>query len=102
MPANTDLQQFRVHLSGSNVLMDVDGGRSRYGFEVVRFVEAKDATDAGAAALDLVLLSPQLLKGARNDRNDPIVCNVANARLLAPGETPPPTQPGFAFYREEV
>jgi len=48
------MEIFRVLLSGSNLWMEVDGNRGRYGFKVARFVEAESAADAAARALDLV------------------------------------------------
>jgi hypothetical protein len=92
---------YRVVVYGTNLLMEVDGERGRYSVEVARFVEAADSDRAGEQALELVLASPQVQRGARNEADDPPAFHVKAVNALAPGTFAPPRQPGFAFYPEE-
>ena len=93
---------YRVLVSGVNLLLDVDGEQGRYGFEVARFVEARDAADAEEQALTLIRESRQIRLGARNAPSAPPVFRVVEVRELGAGERMPPNQPGFAFYPDEL
>ena len=93
---------YRVLVRGSNLLMDVDGGRGRYAFEVRRFVDAESPAAAAERALGLVRAAPQVARGARNPAGDPPVCAVEAVEALPAGEAAPATQPGFLFRRDEA
>ena len=92
---------FRVIVSGANLLMEVEGNRGRYGFEVARFVDADDASEAGDRALGLVRESPQWRLGALNAAGDPPRCWVSEVTRLPSHQTAPSKQPGFAFFPAE-
>src|SRR5689334_4150825 len=65
---------YRVSLHGRNFLINFDGESQKIGFHTARFVEAPDAKQAKAKALDVFLGSTkyqELVGAALNGENDP-------------------------------
>ena len=91
---------YRVSITGKNLELEIDGERGRFTFKVTRFVEAENAEDAGARALEMVRTSPKVQKGALNSATDPVAFRVTDVDQV-PQSRVPDVQPGFAFHPQD-
>ena len=65
-------KMFKVLIKGNNYLIRVDGKPPRkFGFYTTAFVEAPNAEQAEAIAIELLRHDPKLSKACENDTSDP-------------------------------
>ncbi len=93
------MPNYRVKVSGHNIILDMDNELGRYWFEVTRFVNAPDVDEAKRRALELVTSSPQMATGLSNPPDNPPRFAVESAEEFEGAM--PERQPGFAFYPDE-
>jgi hypothetical protein len=91
---------FRVSLEGRNFLLLMEGKRQRLGFTTARFVEADDAEEAEALALDRLRADPRL-HGTSNDPAAPPEIFVGDIDEVDRGDVPK-AAPGFAFFPDDT
>lgn len=68
-PAQRPVRCYRIFMHGQNFLLDVDGGLSRLGFYVTRYLRAYDEAGAQDAAFSMIYRD--LAQYVRNDPNNP-------------------------------
>ena len=90
-------RKYRILVNGQNFLLEMDGENRKTGFYTTRFVEAQDAEQAEALAVELIKSDPKLSNIVLNKRGDSprvYVEEIEEVKRLR-------AQAGYAFYYEE-
>lgn len=91
------MQKYRVMVHGQNLLMEVDGVRSKRGFYTHVYVEASRPAEAKARGIEMVRGGAQLKDFCLNPERDPVRLTVKETCKAGPleGDNSPST---FCFY----
>ncbi|HJP95836.1 MAG TPA: hypothetical protein VJ843_00535 [Candidatus Saccharimonadales bacterium] len=93
----SDKRKYRVLINGENFLLNIDGRVQRMGFYTTRFVEAKDAEQAEAIAVELIKRDTKLSETVLNKRGDSPMLHAEEVEEVEESGA----QLGYAFYSEE-
>jgi hypothetical protein len=90
-------RKYRVLIKGQNFLLNKDGETPKTGFYTTRFVEAQDAKQAEAVAIELIKSDAKLADIVLNKRGDTPRLHIEEVEEVKRLRS----QVGYAFYSEE-
>ena len=94
------LKGYKVLIEGRNLLVRIEGEKQKVGFYTTRIVEARNSSDAGKVAIDLILQNSLMKNELLNESNDAPIIDVDKVERIYDLDRLDEKPPGFSFYLE--
>ncbi len=94
------MAKYLVSLHGENLLMEVRGEKSKYGFHTKRYVEADNAEEAEMKALMLIFNDRNLQQCLGNTAEDPPAITAGEIREVTRPASDDQAELKIEYYRE--